>query len=503
MWPAKLVMVYKGYELTAAAADFLSVPRYGAGSLVAHRAVFAWFAPSHNALIALHTLASVAAIALLCAGLASLLRGWRRGGDAVVVAAFALALLPQLIHDARSESIGNLGLFAVAVAWVFFARWLEPLARRRRAMDLAVATLAATLAATIRPELLVVAPALLAGHLFARWPAVTLGGGFAGASVAPALLARALFAAALFAAALLALALLVPHLLHMQRSTAEQIATGGLPPFSVQLPLRAIAVVAGGSALFRPLIFPTLWLLLAVGIWVAPPVPRRAGLMLLALALGATGLVAIDLPDVSLPRLHAASAALAVLALSVGVFGVFATLGRLRHVVAAVLVLAVLPTGWALAQPTDEDAEERLIDELAAALPPQPVCIARVGDADVPHNSRVHRHFPDYLFLPPRRHDRLLNMADAADSRATRGCGEVWLVMGTRCWLRPRATSPRVGELDVCAQASAAAMAAGAAEVHKRVVDNRRSDGFGWSPDDAVLELRLLRLSIDDVAGGR
>jgi hypothetical protein len=508
-------MVYKGYELTGAAADFVSVPRYGAGSLVLHRAAFAALGPDHATVVLTHTLAALLALALLPLCLPRLLGPAPASARAAVVAAWALALTPQLVVDARSESILTLGVATLALGWLHFAAWWEPDAgRARRAAHLLVAAAAATLAALTRPELLALAPALFALHATSRRRA------------APALRRRD--RAAALAAVLLAAATLQPHLAHLQRTTAEQIATGALPPLDLRAAMRAIGVVAGGSALFRAAIFPTPWLALAL-VWLWPAaraaLPPRPSLALLALALLSTGLVAIDLPDVSLPRLHALAAALAILALApAAVAGWAALRDRLPRrptsaaadasgsAVAAPLVfaapaapaapaalaalaalvalatVAAIPSAIARLQPTTEQDEDALYRDLAAQLPDATVCVARLDDGDAP-SSRVHRNTPDYLFSPPHRRDRLLPLAALAAPARLRGCAYVVAVLGTRCYLRERGHTPRAGMVDACVAARRWAAAAGARALIERTVPNLRSDGFGWAPDDAELAL--------------
>lgn len=476
-------MVYKGYELTGAAADLLSVPRYGAGSLVLHRAVFALVPPDHRALVATHTLASVVSLLLLPAGLSYLLGRRPERGTAVVVAAFGLALLPQLVVDARSESILTLGVAVLGVAWLGFAAWWEGQGGGRA---LAVVALAVALAATIRPELLVLGPAWLAAHAWVRRDTV-------GADVDRRARWRAL-AAALAAGAVL----LVPHLLHLRATTAEQVATGALPPLDGRAVLRTVGVMAGGSALFRPAIFPTFWLALLL-FWAAPSLRAhgaRASLAMLALAVLATGLVAIDLPDVSLPRLHAAAAALAVLGLAPAAVAAFARLRRRLPTAAAIgllltaAVASAVPSWQARRAPTDEDAEDALARLAEDAMPARGGCLLRLDDGDPPP-QRVHRHFPDYRFLPPVRQARVLPLRAFRDRGALAGCERVVAVLGTRCWLHARDDADRAGMLPLCAEVAALP---GAEERFTTTLPVRGTDGFGWAPQRERWTLRLVAL---------
>ncbi len=477
--PPQLVMVYKGYELTQAAADFVSVPRYGAGSLVAHRAVMALVAPSHDAIVGLHTVAAVLALLLLPACLAQGLRGYSGARFAVPAAAAAIALMPLAIVDARSESILVLGVMTMAIAWLRLGAALAHGAEGEAAGDIVAVIVALGLAATIRPELIVLGPLLALTPLVARQ----------GSDAQATLSKRWAFLAA---AGLCALAL--PSLLHLQRMTAEQVATGALPPLNPALLLRAIGVMAGGSALFRIDLYPVGWLVGCLGLLTLPAGPRRLGLWLLAVSVLATGLYAIDLPDVSLPRLHAPAALLVTLVAALGAVGLWlasaqAGKSRLgdaltapaarRGIAALCVALAVasaLPSARARLQTLDESEEDALVRTLLAALPPKPVCIARLDPGDTPAQARVHRDFPDYLFQPPHRRDRLMALAELDDKRT---CDETFVVLGVRCYLDD-GRSGDARPIAACRDARALAMSRGAQVIAQREVVLRGSDGFGW-----------------------
>lgn len=472
-------MVYKGYELTAAAADLLSVPRYGAGSLALHRAVFALTPPDHRALVAAHTVASIVSLLFLPAGLSLALQSWRGRGAAVVVAAWGLALLPQLVVDARSESILTLAVAVLAIGWIAFARWWQG---PRRPSGLAVAALAVALAATIRPEVLVLGPMWLCCHALIRW------------SERPSLEPRHRSQLAWAVAAIVAL--LLPHVLHLRATTAEQVATGALPPLDGRALLRTVGVVFGGSALFRTAIFPTAWFaLLAVALLPSgrDRLPRAVWGML-GLALAATGLVAIDLPDVSLPRLHAAAAAIAVLGLAPAAVVCFERLAQSTKPPVALLLLVVaataaaLPSAQARTATTDEDAEEALARRAEARMPPSGGCLLRLDDGDPPQ-QRLHRHFPDYRFLPPVRDARVLPLRAATDAAALAACRRVVAVLGTRCWLRTAGDPERGTILPIC---GAVTQRPGARVVETMQLPVLATDGFGWAPERPEWTLRLV-----------
>ena len=270
--PVKLVMVYKGYELVEAAANFLAVPRYGAGSLVLHRAAFAVFPPDHTVVIALHGAASMVSLLLLPLCLAAVLRGRPGASAATVVAVWGLALCPQLIVDARSESILTLGVACIAIAWLLGARWLAAPQGQHHMLDLGGSAAALALAATIRPELIVFGPAVLGLH---RWlcPPVEA-------------LTRAErwgLTALITGAALL----LMPHVAHIASVAKEQVDRGALPGLDLESVLGPLTVPLTRNALWRMAIFPTPWIALLL-VWLRRPPDADTRRVSLALAAFAT-----------------------------------------------------------------------------------------------------------------------------------------------------------------------------------------------------------------------
>lgn len=484
--PAKLVMVYKGYELVDAAANFLAVPRYGAGSLVLHRAAFAVVPPDHISVIALHGLASMVSLALLPLALGAVLRGRPGAAASVVVAAWGLAVCPQLVVDARSESILTLGVACVAVAWLLAARWWAATQGQRHPWDLVGALAALALAATIRPELIVFGPAALALHRWLSPPAEGL---------------RRSERAALILAVAAATLLLVPHAIHIATVATAQVDHGALPGLGVEAVLGPLTVPLTRNALWRIAIFPTPWLLLLL-VWAwrgADAGSRRASLALAAFAAASTALVAADLPDISLPRLHAAAAAWMILALAPAAVAATQALHQswrragAAWLIAVAAAAAAVPSAQARTQTTTEDDEDTLLRDLRAALPGQSSCVAMPTYRDDPA-TRVHRQYPEYLFRPPLRSDRLLPLRAMQDGDGLRGCRELYVYLGSRCWLRNPDASGRVGMVDDCRAALEAAHDANAELVLERQVPNRRTDGFGWAGDDATLTLRVLRI---------
>ena len=481
----RLVMIYKGYALTAAAADLVAVPRYGAGALTLHRLVLGTFGVDHVNLIAVHTVLGIfAAMALLC-----LLARFRPAVGAVGVAALLLALTPLLVKDHRSESLLVITSAALWPAALLWDHWSE----KGAPWDLVGAVGLLALAAMTRPEMVVIAPmvllvvtALRGGLPKRHWLATS-------------------------AAALLFGLLVLPHLLHIIAATQEQAASGALPAMEGALLQR---LARGGvlyGAVFKPLMFPLGATLLALAAC-ALPTPeagtshRRLAIWLWLLALVWMVIVRVDMPETSIPRLHAPASALICLGAGLGA----ASLWRWRPVqrlpragLGGALTLLLLASAALTLAPlwstTNEDEAEAFLRDAFASLSEASVCLLRLDGEDPPPPGKVHRDFPDYLALPPERDDRLFGLQ--AWHRAGRpDCpGGVWFVHGMRCYARAGGQRPEGG----AARRDDSGPIAACVELLQqgdwqpmlsRPVRNHGDNEFGYYPDDPQLPLALYRL---------
>ena len=483
----RLVMVFKGYALTTAAADLVAVPRYGAGGLVLHRAVLGLVGVDHVNLVALHTILGVfGAVALI-----ALLARFRPARGAVGVAALLLALTPLLIKDHRSESLLVLTTAALWPAALLWDRWLL----ERGRLDGLGATLLVALAAMTRPEMVVIAPLLLAALLWVR-------GGLPRARWLWVLPLLALYAA-----------LVTPHTLHIVAATAEQAASGALPAMEGALLERLLRGGVFYGAIFEPSLFPLLATALAAAALLLRPSADGAADRRLAWALWLVAgvwmvVVRVDMPRTSIPRLHAPAAALICLAAGLGAANLLQRPDLLglrvpRRLLALGLALGLLASAAGTVAPlwrtTNEDEAEAFLRLAMAALPEAQVCLLRLDGEDEPPPGKVHRDFPDYLALPPVRNDRLFGLAGWQRAGRPECAGGVWFVHGLRCYARADGQRPE-GGAKARDDAGPIAACAGLLQdgpwqtVLQRDVPNHGDNEFGYYPDDLTFRLGLYRL---------
>ncbi len=484
--PVRLVMIYKGYALTTAAADLVAVPRYGAGALVLHRTVLGTFGVDHLHLIALHTVLGVFAMVSLIALLIRL----RPTLGAVSIAAWLLALTPLLIKDHRTES---LLVVSCALLWPGCLLW-DIWRSHRRTLDGVGAVTLLSLAAVTRPELLLVVPLMVAGVTWLRGPP-----------------ARRNRMSLLVAAAVFAL-LVLPHALHIVQATQEQAASGALPSMAPSLLSRLARGGVFYGAIFEPSLFPiAATIMAAVAMVLRPPAASERGralpLMLMGVALVWMVVVRVDMPVTSIPRLHAPAAALTCLAAAIGAVTLWhhprlpgKAGGRARLLIVGLLLLATaLPTVMPHWRTTNEDEEERFLRQVFERLPAEPVCLLRLDGDDDPAPGKVHRDFPDYLAVPPMRQDHLSGLRAWQNNPEGACPGGVYLVHGLRCYARADGQRPDGGarERDDTGPIRACAdLLKGHAwrPVFEYEVANHGDNEFGYYPDEPTFRLGLYRL---------
>lgn len=467
--PHHLVMVFMGYQLTQQVIDFQAVPKYGAGSFVLYHAAIQLLGETHLSLVAVNATLGALTLPVLCA----LLARFRPAPRAVAIAAALLALAPVFVRDHLSES--NLVPIALwlACALLLLDAWLC----QGRQWDLLGAAIFAALALISRPEMMVVTPAALLLSTWARRPprARWLGVALALAAVA---------------------ALAGPHLLHVLESYASQREAGALPAIGWEdLPAAAVRVFTW-DLVFRPLWFPIGVTLLALAaLWRSRPsrTTTRGVLAVWLLALLWVGATTPDLPEPSIPRLHAPAASLVTL---VGAAALAAAFGRLprgaRVTLAALVGLSTLPSAGLFAA-TNETQEEDFLAEAYARLPAD-ACLVRFGYGDPPPAGKVHRHYPDYLAAGPEA--RVYGVRAWRTRSDPDGCpGGAWYLQSLRCYAAYRRTPETPAMLEACRQMRESATLHPVLELK---LPNLGDNVFAYWPDLPVFEVGLYRLGGDD-----
>lgn len=427
--PARMVMEYTGYDLTARLASSAPLPRYGAGALWLYGPALDLLGVDHrhlqwtNRLLGALTLLPLTFVTFRLSG---------RSRVATATAALLFAALPVFWRDHSAEGIQTGTTFLLIAALAALAA--EPRPRSPAGPLLALPLLA--WAATCRPEVVAALPFAAAALLL---------GTSAPGRFRPTTL--------LLCASALATALL-PHLAWLASSAAHQLAETGIAG------PRASLERIPGVLVERNIFFDGPWLPAACLVWLAAAFAssrrRLATAALLALAAVAwLAMTAVDLPRISIPRVH-----LPALCLLLPLIGLGAA--RLHRWPALTWLLAIAVAASSLARAPailatgNADAEETLIRSALALARQHPgSCVATVSSGDPPPPGKTPRHFPRYLFA-----GHPVTGLDELSARRQRCPGPAVAILGTRCYMAERhpdaAPPPAPGRLEVCQRFAAA-----------------------------------------------
>jgi hypothetical protein len=415
--PARMVMVYDGYAQTQALIAMEPL-RYGAGANWLY-APFVLLRPDHAAVQWANRAWGLVALFALWA-LAARLWPQRRG--VVPLLAMMTATAPLVWRDHASESILVaptalllMGVYAVAAA-------------RERAFMMLFAAPCLAAAALSRPELGPAGAALSLLVLAAqrpRWPA------------------RDWLIVAL--ATLAALCLAPPHIALVRQVVAWLVETDALPGMD-GLGARAAQdfFTLGGLRVVTHVGPAALVLLVGASLFARRDAWLAAGLIVVALAW--TALTRVDLPDVSIPRVHAPPWLIFALVGALGADVLWFGRASLAGAPVAAPLRALLVAGWLatgaltlapLYGRTNADAEEALLRAAADALPTGRVCLATLDETDPPPAGKTPRFFPYYLFAARQPAPTLSSLS--ALSPASPACADgAFALLGMRCYMAIR-----------------------------------------------------------------
>lgn len=427
--PARLVMEYTGYDLTARLASLAPLPRYGGGALWLYGPALDLFGVDHrhiqwtNRLLGALTLLPLTALTFHLS---------RHSRVATATVALLFAALPVFWRDHSAEGIQTGTTFLLVSALAALAA--EPRARLPAGPVLALPLLA--WAAACRPEVVGALPFATAAILLSH-------------SAAPSLRRATL---ALCAAALTTA--LLPHVAWLASSAARQLAETGIAGPRASLERIPGVLVERNIFLDGP------WLPAACLVWLAAAFAtsgrRLATPILLALAAATwLAMTAVDLPRISIPRVHLPALCLLLPLVGLGA----ARLHRwpaITWLLAAAVIASSLARAPAILATGNADAEEALIRSAQSLTQRHPKsCVATVSSADPPPPGKTPRHFPRYLFA-----GHPITGLDELTTRRSRCPGPAIAILGTRCYMAERdphaAPPPAPGRLDVCQRFAAA-----------------------------------------------
>ena len=417
--PGRMVMVYSGYTQTASLISWEPL-RYGAGGNWLYGPWLHLFSADHATVQGINRVYGVLGTLLLAAFVGRLKP---QQPVAALAALVFIGAAPLMWRDHASESI-------LVGGWLMLVATLYGLAAaaERPTVGLLAAP-CAMLAATTRPELALAAVPLgllLLLHSRPSWSRRTwLGVALTG--VAVALMA-------------------VPHVAYLQQMLDMLRATEALPGLS-GLGSRFTSELMGLSGLtvavrHGPILlvaFLPLALVLARG-------HRLLALGIVIVVFAWTGFTKVDLPEVSMPRVHAPPWTLFAVVAALG-FGATVTRvtdkwgSRAGVGTAAVLLLAYLGSAAASAPAlyaqTNADTEEELIRRTTEALPAGAVCLTTIDYPDPPDPGKTHRMIPGYLFEESHPDLRILGIREFAGPELQCPDG-AYALLGMRCYMALR-----------------------------------------------------------------
>ncbi len=413
--PATMVMVYSGYAMVHQLVAWEAL-RYGAGANWLYGPWLELFGPDHGVVQNANRVYGLLGLLFIVALAARVAPDRKRLAHAV---GFLAVLAPILWRDHASESI----LVAPTTMMLAALYGLAEATRGREGLGI-LALPCGLLAAMSRPELAV---ALLALSLL--WLVHTR----------PRWSARVWVGAAIGVCA--AAAASVAHLAYMQASVDMLVQTSALPGMSgiVERAWEDFASLMGLRVVVE---HGPVWLLVLMPMALLPRGTRLLSLGIFIVTMAWMAVTRVDLPPISIPRVHAPPWLILTLVGGVGLDAAWRWMGERRWAAAG---RALLVGGWvvtaattvgSLFAPTNADAEEALIRDAEATLPASGrVCLATLDERDPPPPGKTHRFFPYYLLEGREPPPVASNLASLDLGACPDGA---WAVLGMRCYMHLR-----------------------------------------------------------------
>lgn len=486
----RLTMIFSAYRLTEDIAQFSHVNRYGATTAVLYRLAFSLLPTHHETLVTVNRVAGSLTVPVVAALVARL----HPPRHTVLGATALLALLPVLARNDASESNLTPILLWMSGGLLLLDHGLT--SQRRLPLVGALAWLG--LAATGRPETVVMAPLAAAALVLARH-------GWARGRVLLALGAPVMAAVSL------------PHVWHVTAALGQQVGPDrGGQRWQDLLPELASRLLPHHIGL-SPEAFPLPLAALAL-LSLRHPQGRRVRAASLALTLPWVALLLVDLPRTSLPRLEAGIAMVTCVCAAWGIALEVQAAQRRRSLKPArptpplsqsaaepwligvsawlVVALSAIPSSSLLLRRTNEDEAEAVLQRILPLLPERGACLVAIGFDDPPTGDKVHRSLPSYLLRPPYRQVALMGISRWQAEQPV--CpGGTFLLLEHRCYARYH-TKPGVAPLlEVCRAVRARATA-----LEEWTVPNHGNNEYGYYPEVAEFRVGLSRLDAAPAASG-
>ena len=302
---------------------------------------------------------------------------------------------------------------------------------------------------------------------------------------------------------------------YLEASTRWMIETGALPGME-SLSSRLLGDAVNPIRAFLDLGEWTPWTTLGLALMaVFWPGSRILSLGTLVVCLSWMAFTRVDLPAVSIPRVHAPVCSLLVVLSGMGLCGMATHLGKRSWKPRATLgLLTAISLGWvgevpaitnALYMPTNAESEERLLRDAEEAIAGQGVCLATLDSRDPPARGKTPRVWPSYLFTGRSNPVRILGLGELEGAQSVCS-GEIYALLGTRCYMAlrdeqshdpPPSGSPMVESCSVFEKRWPLE------PVIERVVENHGDVAYPMYPDGPSLRIGLYRVLKEGAADER
>ena len=419
--PAAMVMVYGGYGQVSELVAWQPL-RYGAGANWLYGPWLELFGYDHGVIQAANRVYGLVTLVFLSAWAERLVS--RSGG---LVAAL-LALSPILWRDHASESILVGGMMMLSAGL-----WGISCARAGRVGAALLALPCLCLAAMTRPEFALFSIPLVVITAAQRRDAVRQLRRHDWLGLALGVIAALLLAPSVFS--------------YLEASTRWMIQTGALPGLE-SLSSRLVGDAVNPVRAFLDLAEWTPWVTFPLALLtLAWKGSRGLGAGVLLVSLAWMAFTRVDLPAVSIPRVHAPVCALLVVLAGAGLSGLIARWterfeGRGARiggwlVATALWCLQAPVVAGALYAPTNADAEELLVRDAQREIAGSDVCLVTLDSRDSPPRGKTPRVWPSYLFTGREEPVRILGLGEL-EGALTVCRGDTYALLGVRCYMALR-----------------------------------------------------------------
>lgn len=476
--PHRLVMAYGGYHIIEQAIHFTRLERYGAGAFTFYNLLLRFIPGEGDAYLAINTVCGFLSLPLAAMWAARYFKLPRLGVSYLGL----LAVLPLLIKDHNSESI------LIPTLFFFFAglnHW-ESFRRKGDIASLAFALASFAFTMYCRPSFLFLAPITIAILEMKRQvpekPKAFLNKTVRGIGLGIIFLLPKLF-------------VLIVFLFIEQNINRSGGLSGVVSGFTSYVFLKNLFI--------NPKATPIIYFLL----WIPAFFTEKRSERLNIIRVFLVGYVFFaifffDMSPPSLPRLQIPAIFFFTMISAAGLVELLDRRRlRSRPIYFTLLSIAIsIPVFYipcaGIWETTNDQEEQRALETVAEKLPDSDIVLARLTNEDRPETWGIFRDYPDYLFSPPRRNDRLLSLTTWLGRYGSGGFKHPsYIYLGMRCYSIVADRKP--GDIGddythpACKTIGEKVILSPVWE--KQAINNRAYRDFIWYPDRPTLTIGLYR----------